>query len=288
MNADLSSKRNSGKNRRTISRDLTVLLVIVVMVVSTLVTSTSHLIASSKAKAQLKEKAAEYLAYLIDTLELPIRNVDREGVTKIGQLYSNKELVAFLRITTPSGIVMFERLKGTETDLIIRKGNVIHSSQIIGHVEIGFTKGLYEESNRQMLWASMLTTLMIILTLLGVTGFLLQVLLKKSLYDLIQGIEWFARGDYEYKFHKAKQREIETIISRFKYMGEQVKGREKTLSEINRRLEEKISEHKRSEKALRKSEEKFRKISASAQDAIIMINDEGAKHNRINYYKICL
>ena len=43
----------------------------------------------------------------------------------------------------------------------------------------------------------------------------------------------------------------------------------------HRQMVQEISERKRAEEALRESEEKFRKITASAQDAIIMMDDEG-------------
>ena len=76
-----------------------------------------------------------------------------------------------------------------------------------------------------------------VLVLFGGTGLLLRVFLKRPLDDLIKGIDRIAKGDYEYRFHEVKQREIETIISSFDYMAEQVKSREKSLSTINRRKE---------------------------------------------------
>ncbi|MCI4626511.1 MAG: PAS domain S-box protein [Candidatus Magnetoovum sp. WYHC-5] len=49
----------------------------------------------------------------------------------------------------------------------------------------------------------------------------------------------------------------------------------KQLEEANNALELEIQERKRTEQLLRESEEKFRSITTSAQDAIILIDDEG-------------
>jgi len=57
--------------------------------------------------------------------------------------------------------------------------------------------------------------LVIISALSGVTGLLLRVFLKRPIDDLLKGIDRIAKGDYEDRFHEAKQREIETIITRF-------------------------------------------------------------------------
>ena len=231
------SKRKGNKKSRSISIDLTISIVVVVVIVFALVVSVSYLTVSRKAKTQLEEKANEYIVNLIDSLELPIWNMDEESVIKIGESYIDNELVAVLRITEPDGSVKFQKVIDDKQDLIKRSGEISHDGQLLGHVEIELTKHLYEESNRQLLKTSILTMWVTVLVLFGGTGLLLRVFLKRPLDDLIKGIDRIAKGDYEYRFHEVKQREIETIISSFDYMAEQVKSREKSLSTINRRKE---------------------------------------------------
>ncbi len=69
---------------RTISRDLVISLVFAVTVVSVLTISLNFWVLSKKAEQENKQKAVEYLAYLKDSLELPLWNIDEEGVNKIG------------------------------------------------------------------------------------------------------------------------------------------------------------------------------------------------------------
>jgi signal transduction histidine kinase len=222
---------------RTISRDLTISHVLVVVVVSTLIISLNYWRVSRKSAAQLEQKADEHISYLLASLEIPIWNFNKEVVRKIGQTYIDNELVAVLRITDDRDHTIFESVKDNEKDLIERAREVIHNGKVIGHIDIGLTTRLYKESNRQLLRANLLTLLIFILALSGVTGLLVRVSLRSSLNDLIHGIEQIARGDYEYRFVEAKQREIETIISRFKYMGEQVKGREEEILKKSKELE---------------------------------------------------
>ena len=273
--SELTLKGNRSEKSRTISRDVTICIVLVVVVVSSLVISLNYLIVSRKAKAQLMQKADEYLSYLIDSLELSIWAIDEEGVRKIIESYINNELVSKLRITESTGNISFERVKQHEKDLVEKMGVVRHEGQIIGHVEIGLTSRLYKESNRQLLWSSILTMFAIILALIAMTGFLLRIFLKNPLNDLIQGIDRIAKGEYEYSVHEPKQREIETIISRFNYMAEKIKGREKSLSEVNRRLEDEILEHKRAQEALRESEGKFRSLVETTSDWIWEVDANG-------------
>lgn len=59
------------------------------------------------------------------------------------------------------------------------------------------------------------------------------------------------------------------------HLEELVEERTAELKKINEQLQKEIFERKRAEEVLRESEEKFRSMSASAQDAIIMINNDG-------------
>lgn len=54
-----------------------------------------------------------------------------------------------------------------------------------------------------------------------------------------------------------------------------VETRTVEITEANRQLQQEVSERKKAEGELRESEEKFRKITASALDAIIMMDDNG-------------
>ncbi len=258
--SDTTHKNNIIARHRTISRDLVISLVLAVTIVSILTISLNYRVISGKAEQQNKQKAVEYLAYLQDSLELPLWNVDEEGVEKIVNSFIKNELVAKLKIKDSEGNVWFERLKN-EPELLENSGKVTYEGQVVGHIEIGLTPRIYKENNLHLLISSITTLLFVVAVLIGVTGFLLRVFLIKPLDYLNNRIGRIANGDYEYKTKRYHQREIETIISKFNDMADRVQSREKSLSEINIKLKQEIDDRKEAEEALRESEDKFKTLT---------------------------
>ena len=73
----------------------------------------------------------------------------------------------------------------------------------------------------------------------------------------------------------ARKQAEEELRKHREHLEELVKERTAELTLVNEQLKEEIAERVQAEKALRESEEKFRTISVSAQDSIIMIDNEG-------------
>ncbi len=59
-------------SKRTITRDLVVSIIGVVVLISAIVVMLNYRIMSEKARVELETTADEYLAYLVSSLELPI------------------------------------------------------------------------------------------------------------------------------------------------------------------------------------------------------------------------
>ena len=57
---------------RTITRDLTISLVLAVLVPSALLYGLTYWFFSHNARTEMKEKAEEYVSYLVDSLALPV------------------------------------------------------------------------------------------------------------------------------------------------------------------------------------------------------------------------
>jgi len=73
----------------------------------------------------------------------------------------------------------------------------------------------------------------------------------------------------------ARKQAEEELREYREHLEDLVKERTAELTHVNEQLKQEIAERVQAEKALRESEEKFRAISVSAQDSIIMIDNEG-------------
>ncbi len=89
-------------------------------------------------------------------------------------------------------------------------------------------------------------------------------------------------NDYKEKQELTYQELFTTVISSLRaYQGIlNLKNTNKELQEINEQLETEIGERRRAEENLRESEKKFRSISSSAQDAIMLMDNWG----KISYW----
>ncbi len=97
---------------RSITRGLTIGLILTVVLVSTIAISLSYFNASQRAKAQLVDKVDEYKVALTQSLEIPLWNLDDKTAEHIGISYAQNELVADLRIIDSWGTVYFDDALG--------------------------------------------------------------------------------------------------------------------------------------------------------------------------------
>lgn len=256
--------------KRTISRDLTISLVGVVTLVFVLIITLNWWMLARKAELQYNEKFNDYEVFLQDALKLPIWNLDEETIIKICESFINNEVVAKLVVTDAGGKTIFETIKPDETNLLEKSWDIIFNDELIGSVQMGLTSRVQKDRNREYLLSNAITMLAVIVGLVCVTGLLLRVFLKSPLENLIRGIGRITMGDYEYSFHEAKQQEIQTIISKFNAMAGQIKKREQSLTEVNRKLEREILERKDAEEALRKGKEEIKKLNEELEQRVIL------------------
>jgi PAS domain S-box-containing protein len=265
---------------RTIARDLTVSLVLIVIMVSMITIFASYLYLLRQEENRLKQLADEYILYLTDSLELPLWTLDHNSVIKIADSYFTNALVANLKIsekhqTSPgpfSEQELFFKTKSMEQDIVVASSDIRHEGRSIGHVEIGLTRKVYQDNLKQLLQSSFLTLLLIILSLILVTSFFLRLFMGKPFESLMQGIHQISMGNYDYRFPAAKQKEIKLIVSNFVNMAGQVRRRETTLAALNRQLEVEIRERKKSEAAIRSNEAQLRAIFESSAGGILVVD----------------
>jgi len=242
-------------SKRTITRDLVVSIIGVVVLISAVVVMLNYRIMSEKARVELETTADEYLAYLVSSLELPIWSIDHAAVLSIAESYGKNEQVAKLKISvTFNNATIYNLNKGESKDLVIRKGFIRHEGQIIGEVTLGLTPQFYRRSIQQLLVTSVMTTILISIALTGLTLLFFRLFLKRPFDNLIQGIEEISEGNYDHRFSQVRHGEIQSIIHKFVSMADRIKNREKSLQE---------------------SESRFRSLVDQAADAFFLSTVDG-------------
>jgi two-component system cell cycle sensor histidine kinase/response regulator CckA len=261
---------------RTITRDLTISLILAVLVPSTLLFGLTYWFSSHTARIEMEEKAEEYVSYLVDSLALPVWSMDEEGVRRIADTFMRGDLVALLRIKdTTNQQVLFEAHETGLGDLLFMERPIVFNQRVIGTVKVGLTPHPYQKRLRTLLWSNLRNTLLIIFVLALITGVFVRRYLSHPIDLLIQGIENLSEGNFSHTFPRFKHREMQTIASKFRAMANQVQTRQRSLEEANRLLHSEISERREVEIALRQSEERFRALINQAADAIFVHDLKG-------------
>ena len=245
-------------SQRKISRDLILSLLASVTIVLILIISINYYILYNNEKRIFQEKADQYISYLQESLIHPIWVFDDMMIRHICTSILKNDPVVKLKVTDPLGETIFEEEKGGYTGLLMRTGSVSREGQHLGGIEITLTTRPYEEMTRYLFWASILTIMVTLGVMVGVTHIILKAFLGKPLQSLQARIDRLAKGDYGVGSEPTRQVEIEAIISKFNEMALKVQSRESSLAELNVKLREEIRERERSEQDLRASEERFR------------------------------
>lgn len=267
--------RSAGGFRRTLYRDLIVSIVLIVTGVFVMIVSMTYGYLSHRANVQSADTLAEFSDYLNDSLELPIWNLDSEGIGKICNSFFENALVARLTVADHEGMVIFDKRRGDYSPAALKRTIIMHDQTMVGHLEIALMPQFFREKQHQIMGLSIVTLAAVILVLVVTLRIVLKVFLISPLDQLIERTDQISRGEYDFVEMQAPQQEIRTIVSRFDSMAERIRRRERSLKKVNLRLEMEIAHHQDAESALLNSREELNSIIRSTPDVIYRLDSMG-------------
>ncbi|MGD9364394.1 MAG: response regulator [Desulfobacteraceae bacterium] len=239
---------------RSISKRLTVILIIAIGMLSMAVIAVTHGYRVHAARGELEAKADELFAYLNGILEKSLWDIDENNIRLIGETISQNELVATLIVKDSFGQTIYEMMREPQSDTVNRAGNVFHEGTQVGHIEVSLTQRFYHQSSRQLLFASLLTLAIALIVLIVTTGFLIRRFLKGPLDSLNNILDAYSAGVYE------------TRSAKIPYLEFQPFGR--VLAEMGKKITRHLKE-------VRQAEQKYRNIFENAVEGIFQSTIDG-------------
>ncbi len=131
---DQAALLNHIVKKRSISNALTRLLILTVMVVSFTTAGIMYYFLSQREYSQLEEKAQSFITSIDGVLGIPLWNLDRKAIIKIGRAYAHDELFEQLKIVDNMGTVCYDFERDRKAPVIRKKADIYHKGQIVGHV----------------------------------------------------------------------------------------------------------------------------------------------------------
>jgi len=123
----------------SISRRLTISLTIAVMVVSAVVVALNYYSNNRKAKAQLDEKADEYVSFLLESLSVPLWDYEAKTIQHIGSVYFRNDLINTLKITGSNDVLYFSSMKKDAGFQISREKDIHYKGQFVGTIQLSLS-----------------------------------------------------------------------------------------------------------------------------------------------------
>ncbi len=214
---------------RSISRTLSVGLIITLVLVAALSLGVNFILSSREAKAELETRVEEYLSALTDALKVPLWSYSEETITAICTSYAQNEFVAKLLVEDQKGSEIFKKEKDDHRLVISRSKDIFYKDNLIGRVHIALASGYYTAVNRQLFQSFSLTIVIMIGALLVMTGVLLRQFLKKPMSRFVKMVDTYAAGESGAFKQGIPYSEFRPLVNVLDEMGEKIESQMRSL-----------------------------------------------------------
>src|SRR5690606_32571751 len=133
--------------------------------------------------------ADSYSDNLAEVLAIPLWDFDDEQIARIGNGYLRNPTVAEIRIEDAGGEVLFQKRKGAAVlHPIVRHAGILHKDQVLGRVDLYLSPDGHSGELAWLRNVMALSLMASLIVILGASGVLLRILMRKPLSILKHGI----------------------------------------------------------------------------------------------------
>jgi signal transduction histidine kinase/CheY-like chemotaxis protein len=226
----------------SITRDLTIGIMLTVISVSTVAISISYFKATMDAKNRLSTRAK----ILTDNLEKILRNslwnFDEETVKDIGNSYAYNEYVVGLRIVDSLGTVYYEMDKPVTASPLRITRTVMHTNKPVGQMTLLLAAPHSKDLNRQFMWSSVFIILINLISLIVIIRFLLRRFLERPIRYFSEVVENYGEGNQELMDTYKTPLEFRPFLVVLGEMGNKINAQVSALKESQYELERRVEE----------------------------------------------
>ena len=245
----------------SISKNLTIGLSIVVIILSGLSVSILYGVEMSRGRTRLDHRSVEYLDTISNALKFSLWNLNTENIETTAKAYAENEVIVKLIIKDAVGETIFSY---DETDQYNPsnelKKTISYLGQDVGAAYIALTDHYLKKNQLRLVLYGIITIGISFLSIFGLTSLLLRKFLQKPLQTLQTTANQYAAGVYDQDITVAHT-EFGDFVSALHTMGDTIKEQLLTLQTSNKRLTE--------------AEAKFRGIFENAREGLFQLAQDG-------------
>ena len=271
----------------SITRNLTIGIILTVCIVSTAAVSISYFHAISETRNRLNARAGEMADAMAYMLVNPLWNFDEETAKHIGMSYAYNENVAGIRIVDSLGNVYYEMDKKANSSPIRIERAVMREDKTVGQMTLLLASAHSKNLSRQFMWSSAFIILTNLICLIIIIRFLLKRFLQRPINYFSDVVNSYSVGDTTRIENYCPPSEFQLFLNVLRDMGskiasqmtalkksqqeleKRVKERTAELAKANKELEIEISERKHAESERIKLQEQLQR--AEKMEAIGML-----------------
>jgi len=215
------------KKTRSISKNLTTSLVLIIAAISLVFISIYYYQVSKRENKRLENTADEYINSLASTLEVPLWDIDRENITTVCNYYIQNDLARLIKLTGISGETFYLNKLGDDINqetLINRSTDIFHKGEQLGSLQVSLSADRSKEVKKELLKASITAVLIVVAGLVFFTGFLLKKMLHEPMRLLGRMANEYSKGNYHPQLMEKPYKEFEPFVSVLYDMGDTIES----------------------------------------------------------------
>lgn len=223
-------------------RSLTLEITVAIVLAATFVNVASWAIDFSRATkrdtVQFDRKGNEYLEFFKESLVFPLWYIDPNAVNKLGSIALTNDIISSLRIKDHDGNIVYANQKNGEIDSIVRTANIKHEDIVVGSIELGLSKKVYEENRLHCLHLNFFTILALVISIAGIVITSVGLFIRRPLNFFSDKIQALYSGKQNYGGETTPYIELSGIMDQFQQMAEKITKREKSLVDAHKKISE--------------------------------------------------